>query len=87
MHVQHVRFNYPKSLRFVTMMPFSLVPGKLNVLIGMNGAGKTTLFDCMTGALPITSGGLDLPDISDILYLTQFIYYSDELKGKVLQWC
>ncbi|WP_290783698.1 ABC transporter ATP-binding protein, partial [Exiguobacterium sp. UBA6309] len=79
MHVQHVRFNYPKSPDLLHDVSFSLVPGKLNVLIGMNGAGKTTLFDCMTGALPITSGGLDLPDISDILYLTQFIYYSDEL--------
>jgi len=82
MHVQHVRFNYPKSPDLLQNVTFSLVPGKLNVLIGMNGAGKTTLFDCMTGALPITSGELDLPDISDILYLTQFIYYSDELKCK-----
>jgi branched-chain amino acid transport system ATP-binding protein len=34
--------------------------GQRRVLIGPNGAGKTTLFNCITGALPPTSGRIFL---------------------------
>lgn len=82
MFVQHLQFAYPKSRALLHDVAFTLQPNKLNVLIGMNGSGKTTLFDCMTGALRPQAGDIALPDQSDILYLTQSIYYSDELKGK-----
>jgi len=82
MFVQHVKFAYPKSRPLLQDVTFTLQPQKLNVLIGMNGSGKTTLFDCMTGALRPQAGEISLPVQSEILYLTQSIYYSDELKGK-----
>ncbi|UHA74281.1 ATP-binding cassette domain-containing protein [Paenibacillus sp. 481] len=83
MYVKHVSFAYPKAdTNVLTDIHFELQPHKINVLAGLNGAGKTTLFDCMTGILKVSSGQLELPSISEILYLTQTIFFSSTIKGK-----
>lgn len=85
MHIQQLRYTYPKATRPVLDgVSFTLHPHKLNVLIGLNGAGKTTLFDCMTGTLPIEADTLQLVPSTDMLYLTQHMMYHNELTGKDL---
>lgn len=57
--------------------------GALNIILGLNGAGKTTLFDLMTGAYPINNGRiLNMPNQTDIIYLTQSGFMSFLLEGK-----
>lgn len=83
MKVQNLCYKYSNAEKETLQnVSFELSKDKLNVLIGLNGAGKTTLFDCMTETLPIKKGALKLPSITEILYLTQNIFYSSELTGK-----
>lgn len=82
MKVSNLHFSYGKSNKLVLNdVSFTLAENKLNVLIGMNGAGKTTLLDCITGNLKPLSGELSLPPVSEILYLTQNVFFSRALKG------
>jgi len=63
-----------------------LMPDKLNVLVGPNGADRTTLLDCMTGILP-ASEQMELPPMAQILYLTQELFFSPQLRGRDLAKC
>lgn len=44
------------GLLAVDDVSITVAQGERRLLIGPNGAGKTTLFNCITGALPVTSG-------------------------------
>lgn len=37
---------------------FTFEQGKIYGLLGRNGAGKTSLFNCLSGEIPMDSGGL-----------------------------
>lgn len=81
--VKDVNFKYKSSKRDVLkQVTFSLKKDKVNVILGLNGAGKTTLFDCLTGIIKPLNGAINVPPLNEILYLTQSIYFSGELKGK-----
>jgi branched-chain amino acid transport system ATP-binding protein len=45
-------------LQAVSNLCLTLNKGEIHSLIGPNGAGKTTVFNLITGALPVTSGGI-----------------------------
>ncbi|WP_349295020.1 ABC transporter ATP-binding protein (plasmid) [Thioclava sp. 'Guangxiensis'] len=49
-----------QGVRAVDNMSLSLHPGELLGLIGPNGAGKTTMFNMLAGALPPSSGRIEL---------------------------
>ncbi|MDQ0157455.1 ATP-binding cassette domain-containing protein [Robertmurraya andreesenii] len=83
MFVKNLSFKYKNSKREILKdISFNLKKDKVNVLVGLNGTGKTTLFDCITNILKPNEGVLNFPSIDQILYLTQTIYFSPELKGK-----
>lgn len=85
LEVKNLKFKYKKSNKYVLEdVSFSLKKDKLNAIVGVNGSGKTTLFDCITKVLKPQSGIVNLPDINEILYLTQSIFFSPLIKGKDL---
>ena len=48
------------GLRAVDGVELAVRPGERRALIGPNGAGKTTLFNLVAGALPVTTGRIEL---------------------------
>ncbi|MCM3339588.1 ABC transporter ATP-binding protein [Paenibacillus sp. MER TA 81-3] len=83
MKAEHITFTYKKAKRVLFEdVSFRLHPDKINVLVGPNGAGKTTLFDCISGILRPQAGNMVFPRMDDILYVTQSVFFSPELKGK-----
>lgn len=82
MNVSNLNFKYTSSKYVLENVSFTLSSEKLNVLVGLNGAGKTTLLDCITNNLELESGEINLPRDLDTLYITQRIFFSNELKGK-----
>ncbi|UYM81484.1 ABC transporter ATP-binding protein [Heyndrickxia coagulans] len=83
MHVFNLKYKCKKAKDYVLNgVTFTLNTKKLNVIVGLNGAGKTTLFDCLTGNLTPETGEISLPDKKEMLYLTQNIFFSPEIKGK-----
>lgn len=46
------------GLQALKEVSFSIQEGQISGIIGPNGSGKTTLFNCVTGLLPLTSGGI-----------------------------
>jgi len=44
----------------VDAVELAVQPGERRALIGPNGAGKTTLFNLVAGALPVTTGRIEL---------------------------
>ncbi len=48
----------------VHQVSFALQAGSIGGLIGPNGAGKTTLFNCLTGFMQASSGGVLLDGVS-----------------------
>ena len=85
MEVKNLKYKYNKSNKYTLEdVSFTLKKDKLNVLVGLNGSGKTTLFDCITGVLKPESGIITLPDVNNIMYLTQTIFFSFLIKGKDL---
>src|SRR5213078_3682600 len=48
------------GLRAVDGVSLTVEPGERRALIGPNGAGKTTLFNLIAGALPVTTGRIEL---------------------------
>jgi branched-chain amino acid transport system ATP-binding protein len=46
------------GLQALKEVSFSIQEGQISGIIGPNGSGKTTLFNCITGLLPLTSGGV-----------------------------
>jgi ABC-2 type transport system ATP-binding protein len=52
------RYGDRTALRDVS---FTAAPGEKVAVIGPNGAGKTTLLGILAGALPATSGSVDVP--------------------------
>ncbi|WP_128896743.1 ATP-binding cassette domain-containing protein [Longirhabdus pacifica] len=82
-NVENLKFKYKKTDEYILdNVSFSLKKDKLNVIVGLNGSGKTTLFDCLTSVLKPESGQIQFPRYHDILYLTQTLFFSYELKGK-----
>ncbi|MDO7907634.1 ABC transporter ATP-binding protein [Paenibacillus sp. JX-17] len=83
MKADQLYFHYPKSGRVLfDHISFSLQHERVNVLAGPNGIGKTTLFDCICGILKPQQGQLEFPPARDIMYLTQNIYFSPEMRGR-----
>ncbi|MDQ0176603.1 AAA family ATPase [Bacillus chungangensis] len=83
MDIRNLTFKYPKGTKYVLDdVSFTLKKEKINAIVGVNGSGKTTLFDCITRVLTPQSGDINLPNINEILYLTQTIYFSPVIKGK-----
>lgn len=83
MKAENIVFSYKRAKSPVLNgVSFELCPNKINVLVGPNGAGKTTLFDLITGILRPDSGMTDFPSLDHILYITQSIFFSYEIKGK-----
>ncbi len=81
LEIKNLNFSYNKKT-ILNNITFSIKPNMVNVLIGLNGAGKTTLFDCMTGVLKAKKGFMNVPSSKEILYLTQSLFFSSNLKGK-----
>ncbi|WP_430591964.1 ABC transporter ATP-binding protein [Humidisolicoccus flavus] len=84
---------YPKGVRALDEVSFSIEPGTITGLLGRNGAGKTTLMQQLTGQLFATSGSSALfgePALErpDILARTCFIQegqrYPDSMTGAQL---
>jgi branched-chain amino acid transport system ATP-binding protein len=48
------------GLRAVDAVSLTVRPGERRALIGPNGAGKTTLFNLVSGAIPVSSGTMEL---------------------------
>src|SRR5512135_523913 len=48
------------GIRAIEEISFSVKNGAIQSIIGPNGAGKTTLFNCLTGFLKPTKGGIVL---------------------------
>src|SRR5438034_6160146 len=48
------------GLRAVDAVSLTVRAGERRALIGPNGAGKTTLFNLVSGAIPVSSGTLEL---------------------------
>lgn len=83
MKAENIVFTYKKTKPPVLDgVSFELRPDKINVLVGPNGAGKTTLFDLMAGILRPQAGAVQCPGLEHILYITQSIFFSPEIKGK-----
>lgn len=61
LEIKNLSFKYDKNLKYVlNSISFEVVPGTVNVLLGLNGCGKTTLIKLLAGLLDIREG--------DILY-------------------
>ncbi|MFD1176966.1 AAA family ATPase [Paenibacillus puldeungensis] len=83
MKAENIVFTYKKAkYPVLNGVNFELHPNKINVLVGPNGAGKTTLFDLMAGILRPQSGVAHFPSLEQILYITQSVFFSPEIKGK-----
>ncbi|PAD71488.1 AAA family ATPase [Paenibacillus campinasensis] len=83
MNIKNLKYKYPRGKDFVLKdVSFSLHPNKLNAIVGVNGSGKTTMFDCITNVLKPQSGEINIPDVEDILYVTQSLFFSPVIKGK-----
>ncbi len=54
--------RYFGGLKAVHDVSLEIQEGLIQSVIGPNGAGKTTLFNCISGALPVTSGTIRFRD-------------------------
>ncbi|MBH5316460.1 ATP-binding cassette domain-containing protein [Paenibacillus sp. GSMTC-2017] len=83
MRADNVAYKYKGSKRMLfEEVSFQLNPNIINVLVGQNGAGKKTLFDYISGIISPLSGTLKFPETAQILYLTQSIFYSNDITAK-----
>jgi branched-chain amino acid transport system ATP-binding protein len=55
--VSHLQAGYG-DVQVLWDITLEVGPGELVCLIGSNGAGKTTLMRCISGLLPVSSGGI-----------------------------
>ncbi|WP_223362477.1 ATP-binding cassette domain-containing protein [Sporolactobacillus terrae] len=85
MKIRHLTYNYPKNHKLIfDNLSLSIVPGKVNVLIGMNGEGKTTLFDIVSDLVKTDAEMNDRVPIKDILYQIQGVPILSTINGKSL---
>jgi branched-chain amino acid transport system ATP-binding protein len=61
LNLDHICKNFA-GLEVLKEVCLSVEPGERRAIIGPNGAGKTTLFNVISGALPPSSGTVELAD-------------------------
>ncbi len=66
--VEGLDYQYGHGAKVLRQVSFSLLPGKLNALVGPSGSGKSTLAELILGLRPATRGKilLDGQDIHDL---------------------
>lgn len=59
-HNVHVAYGQTTALDELTV---EVAPGKVTGLVGMNGAGKSTFFNAIMGAVPLSSGSIEVAGV------------------------
>ncbi len=85
MKMTHLTFTYPgASENLLDDLSLDIVPGTVNILLGMNGAGKTTLFDIIAGLIPLKDAIRQPIPRQNILYHIQGVPMLHTIRGKDL---
>lgn len=66
--IEALDYRYSRDAKVLHKVSFSLLPGKVNALVGPSGSGKSTLAELSLGLRPATKGRilLDGQDIHDL---------------------
>lgn len=85
MKISHLTYHYPKSHKLIfDDLSLNILPGCVNILLGMNGAGKSTLFDIISGLIHTNATIRDAISRSEILYQIQGVPILSTIRGKEL---
>ncbi|WP_353947640.1 ATP-binding cassette domain-containing protein [Sporolactobacillus sp. Y61] len=84
MKITHLSYHYPKSKKNLFHdLSMEILPGRMNILIGMNGEGKTTLFDILAGLID-TDAQIEHPvPAHEVLYQIQGVPVLSTIRGKI----